>query len=622
MSSLLQGEKLSKRYGEKLLFENINISINEGQKIALIAKNGTGKTSLLNILAETDSSDSGSISKKTDLKISYLNQNLHFKKDSTVLESIYQPENKIAEVVKKYSAAISKNDYDLIQKYTNLMDSLNAWDYELKAKQILTRLEITEFDKPVSLLSGGEQKRVALAGVLINDADLLILDEPTNHLDVEMIEWLEDYLSKIKCAVFMVTHDRYFLENVCNSIIEIDEGQLYEYQGNYSYFLEKRSQRIENRHANVSKAKNLMKTELEWIRRMPKARTGKSKYRINEFDNIKKIATQNLKENQLELNIGTSRLGKKVINLHNISKSYDNNKLIGDFSYKFSPYEKVGIVGKNGSGKTTLLNIITGKTIPDNGRIEIGSTVKIAYYRQEGIIFNEDSKPIDIISNISENIKLSNGKSFSASGFLNYFLFSPEQQHTLVRKLSGGEKRRLYLCKILIDQPNFIIFDEPSNDLDIVTLQVLEDYLSQTKACVLIVSHDRYFMDKVVDHIFYFDGKGNIKDFPGNYTQYRSFINQVQKESLRLESVKTKKNKKNPPKQINKGTKQSYIAGYESDKIEKELKQLESEKNELENTMNSGKLNSQELQKASENFAALLDKIDQKEKRWLELNDF
>lgn len=619
MSSLIQGEKLSKRYGEKLLFENINISVNEGEKIAIIAKNGVGKTSLLNILAEIDSSDSGSISKKTDLKLAYLSQSITFDKNKSVLESIYSTDNKIVKALKQYSEAISKNDIDLIQKYSDLLDSLNAWDYETKAKQILTELKITDFNKQVSLLSGGEQKRVALASVLIDEVDLLILDEPTNHLDIDMIEWLEEYLRKIKTAVLMVTHDRYFLENVCNTVIELERGETFIYKGNYSYFLEKRSERIENREANVSKARNLMKTELEWMRRMPKARTTKSKYRISEFENIKKIATQNLSEKKLELEVGTSRLGKKVINAYNISKSFENKKVIDNFSYKFSQYEKVGIVGNNGTGKTTLLNIITNNIKPDSGRIEVGSTVNIAYYKQEGLKFDDDSKPIDIIREVSDDIKLKNGKSFSASGFLNYFLFSPEQQHTLVRKLSGGEKRRLYLCKVLISQPNFIVFDEPSNDLDIITLQVLEEYLSEIEACVLVVSHDRYFMDKVVDHIFYFEENGVIKDFPGNYTQFRNHIKAVSnKPEITPKALQVKKSKSNSEIK----NKQSYTEQHQSEILEKEIEDLEKQKSDLEELLNSGGLDSEKLRETSEQYSKIVKIIQEKEIKWLDLNDY
>lgn len=619
MSSLIQGEKLSKRYGEKLLFENINISVNEGEKIAIIAKNGVGKTSLLNILAEIDSSDSGSISKKTDLKLAYLSQSITFDKNKSVLESIYSTDNKIVKALKQYSEAISKNDIDLIQKYSDLLDSLNAWDYEIKAKQILTELKITDFNKQVSLLSGGEQKRVALASVLIDEVDLLILDEPTNHLDIDMIEWLEEYLRKIKTAVLMVTHDRYFLENVCNTVIELERGETFIYKGNYSYFLEKRSERIENREANVSKARNLMKTELEWMRRMPKARTTKSKYRISEFENIKKIATQNLSEKKLELEVGTSRLGKKVINAYNISKSFENKKVIDNFSYKFSQYEKVGIVGNNGTGKTTLLNIITNNIKPDSGRIEVGSTVNIAYYKQEGLKFDDDSKPIDIIREVSDDIKLKNGKSFSASGFLNYFLFSPEQQHTLVRKLSGGEKRRLYLCKVLISQPNFIVFDEPSNDLDIITLQVLEEYLSEIEACVLVVSHDRYFMDKVVDHIFYFEENGVIKDFPGNYTQFRNHIKAVSnKPEITPKALQVKKSKSNSEIK----NKQSYTEQHQSEILEKEIEDLEKQKSDLEELLNSGGLDSEKLRETSEQYSKIVKIIQEKEIKWLDLNDY
>jgi ABC transport system ATP-binding/permease protein len=619
MSSLIQAVNVSKRYGERLLFEGIDINISEGSKTALIAKNGSGKSSLLNIIAGDDTADSGSVTKVRGLKTAYLRQEIDHNPDKTVLETVFYSDSEVVNAIKDYNNILGTDNQILLQKAIDKMDSLNAWDFENRAKQILSKLEITDFQKKNNELSGGQQKRVALASVLICEPDLIILDEPTNHLDLGMIEWLEEYLSGTGQSVFMVTHDRYFLESVCDTIIEMDKGEVFVYKGNYSYYLEKRAERIDNLEAGVAKAKNLMKTELDWLRRMPKARTGKSKYRVNKFDSIKSQANKNIYDNKLELDLKAERLGKKIAELDKISKSFDDKKIIDNFSYKFMPYEKLGIVGKNGTGKTSFLNILTGLLIPDSGKTEIGSTVKFAYYRQDGIDFDEDAKPIDIISSISENIKLGNGKSLSASGFLNYFLFTPEQQHTLVRKLSGGEKRRLYLCKILINQPNFIILDEPTNDLDIVTLQVLEDYLRNISACVIVVSHDRYFMDRLVDHLLVFEDRGKIIDFPGNYTQYRNSelykknVNDVSKENSEFKE-------KSAPQNTSK-KKQTYAERLESENIENDLAILEKKKTELEELMNEGRLDSEELVDKSRLYSELCKKIAEKESRWLEIND-
>lgn len=619
MSSLIQAVNVSKRYGERLLFEEIDINISEGSKTALIAKNGSGKTSLLNIIAGEDTADSGSVTKVRGLKTAYLRQEIDHNPDKTVLETVFYSDSEVVNAIKDYNKILGTDNQILLQKAIDKMDSLNAWDFENRAKQILSKLEITDFQKKSNELSGGQQKRVALASVLICEPDLLILDEPTNHLDLEMIEWLEDYLSGTGQSVFMVTHDRYFLESVCDTIIEMDKGEVFVYKGNYSYYLEKRAERIDNLEAGVAKAKNLMKTELDWLRRMPKARTGKSKYRINKFDSIKSQANKNIYDNKLELDLKAERLGKKIAELDKISKSFDGKKIIDNFSYKFMPYEKLGIVGKNGTGKTSFLNILTGTLTPDSGKTEIGSTVKFAYYRQEGIDFDEDAKPIDIISSISENIKLGNGKSLSASGFLNYFLFTPEQQHTLVRKLSGGEKRRLYLCKILINQPNFIILDEPTNDLDIVTLQVLEDYLKNISACVIVVSHDRYFMDRLVDHLLVFDDRGKIIDFPGNYTQYRN--SELYKKDVKDVSKENSEFKEKSAAQNTSKKKQTYAERLESENIENDLAILEGQKTELEELMNEGRLDSEELVDKSRLYSELCKKIAEKESRWLEIND-
>ncbi len=625
MSSLLQAENLSKRYGEKLLFEKIDIHISEGQKIALVAKNGTGKTTLLNIIAGVDSGDTGTLSMKRDLKIGYLSQDISLDPEKDVIEAIFVQDNEVTRTLKRYNECVAQADQSGLQGILDKMDSLNIWDYESRIKQILGKLKISDFNKKVKYLSGGQKKRVALAGVLINEPELIILDEPTNHLDLDMIEWLEEFLERSGMTIFMVTHDRYFLDRVCNVILEMDQGKMFAYNGNYSYFVEKRAERIENMQANIERAQNLMRTEQEWIRRMPKARTHKSKYRIEEFYKIKDKASQRIDNQKLKLDIDSAHLGKKIINIYNISKSYGEECLIDNFSYKLAKNEKVGIVGSNGTGKTTFLNILTGSVKPDKGRIDVGSTVKIAYYTQDGISFDEDTRPIDVIKNISENIKLKNGKSLSASGFLQYFLFSPEMQYTYVRKLSGGEKRRLYLCSVLIDQPNVLIMDEPTNDLDIITLQVLEEYLHQIDACVIIVSHDRFFIDKIVDHVFVFEGNGKISDFPGNYTQYRNSELFKNEQAVKSQpEIKRDKESENKSKALseNKPKKLSFNEKFELENLEKEISNLQAVKHDLENLINSGTLSNEELVKKTQEFAELLNKLEEKELRWIELSEF
>ncbi|MDD3686006.1 MAG: ABC-F family ATP-binding cassette domain-containing protein [Bacteroidales bacterium] len=623
MSSLLQAENLSKRYGEKLLFENIDIHISEGQKIALVAKNGTGKTSLMNILAGTDTGDTGSLSMRRELRIAYLPQDLVLDAEKSVLEAVFFQDDEIITTIRQYNDLMSSQEHTGLQNILDKMDRLNAWDYEARVKQILGKLKIDEFGKKIKHLSGGQKKRVALAGTLISEPELLILDEPTNHLDLDMIEWLEEYLDKSSMTIFMVTHDRYFLDRVCNLILEMDMGKLFTYQGNYSYFVEKRAERIDNLQANIDRAQNLMRTEQEWIRRMPKARTHKSKFRIDEFENIKAKASQRIDDRKLELGIAAERLGKKIIDAYNVTKSFGEDCVISDFSYKLAKNEKIGIVGNNGSGKTTLLNILTGSLKPDKGRIDTGSTVKIAYYTQDGISFDEDSKPIDIVKNIAETVKMKNGKTFSASGFLQYFLFSPDLQYTLVRKLSGGEKRRLYLCTVLMSQPNVLIMDEPTNDLDIMTLQVLEEYLMEIEACVVLVSHDRFFMDKIVDHVFVFEGKGKISDFPGNYTQYR---NSVYFKTLQAESAAGKKEaqpekKETPKTESPKVKKMSFNEKFEYETLTAELEKLNLQKSQLELELNSGDLPHDQLISKSHEYSSLLEIIEEKEFRWLELDE-
>lgn len=617
--SYLQAENISKSIGDIILFEDISININKDQKIALIAKNGAGKTSILNILAGFDTPDQGNISLKNDLSIAYLPQDPEFNDSNTVLEAIYNSENEIMQAIKNYEQTIAHNEHDKLDEVTERMDALNAWDFEVKIKQILSRLNITDFDQKVGVLSGGQKKRLALANVLITEPQLLILDEPTNHLDLDMIEWLENYLKTTNCTLFMVTHDRYFLDRVCNEIIELEDMTVYSYKGNYSYFLEKREQRILNMNANIDKAKNLMRKELDWMRRMPQARGTKSKSRVESFYQLKDTASQKINEDKVNLNVKISRLGNKILELHYISKKYNDNELIKDFHYKFVRGEKIGIVGKNGCGKTTLLNLLTSRIKPDQGKIDIGETVKYGYYEQNGIQFKENQRIIEVVREIAEVVTLGDGKKMSVSQFLNYFLFPPETHFYHVSKLSGGERRRLYLLTVLMQNPNFLILDEPTNDLDIMTLNVLEEYLQQYSGCVIIVSHDRYFMDKVVDHLFVFEGNAVIKDFPGNYSQYREIALEKEKELKKITTTKSPEEIK-PVREKTK-LKVSFKDKREFELLESEIADLNSEKEQLEELINSGTLSPDELYKKSNRIGELINDLDIKETRWLELDE-
>ncbi|MDL2251386.1 ABC-F family ATP-binding cassette domain-containing protein [Odoribacter sp. OttesenSCG-928-J03] len=623
MISYLQVNNLSKRFGEQLLFENISFGIGKNQKAALIAKNGMGKSTLLQIIAGKSSAESGTVIFRNDISIGFLEQDPQLDPDNTIFEEVFSSDSEILNTIKAYEEAIVANDIKSLESLTSKMDELSAWDYDNTIKQILSELKIDTYDKKISQLSGGQKKRVGLAKVLIDNPDFLILDEPTNHLDIEMTEWLEEYLDKSKTTLLMVTHDRYFLDRICNCIIEIDDHGLYTYDGNYSYYLEKRELRIENRNAVIEKAKNLFKTEQEWMRRMPQARSHKAKYRIDNFYKVKEVASLKTDEKTLELDIKGQRLGKKILELEHISKSFGDHCLIRDFSYKFIRGEKIGIVGKNGAGKSTFLNIITQNLEPDSGSIDIGETVVYGYYKQSGIFFQEEDRVIDIVKNIAEQIDLGNGRIMSASQFLEYFMFTDKQQYSLVGKLSGGEKRRLYLLTVLMSNPNFLILDEPTNDLDIVTLNVLEEYLRSFKGCLLIVSHDRFFTDKVVDHIFAFEGNCVIKDFPGNYTQYKNAKEEEEeKRKKEQESVQKEKNKQ-AEKQPNpeKKKKLSFKEQQEFLQLEKDLEQLSGEKKEVEAALNDGNLSTEELIRKSERIAELIDLIDEKEMRWLELSE-
>ena len=618
MTPYLQAENLSKRFGDQLLFENISFTIFEHQKVALIARNGTGKTTLMEILAGNDTPESGQITKTGDIRIGYLKQIPVLDDNHTVFEAVFQSGQEKVEIIRNFEDALLHNRKEDITKYTELMERHHAWDYEVKVKQILTQLKINNYDQRIAELSGGQKKRVAMANMLINEPDLLMLDEPTNHLDLEMIEWLENYLEKTKITLFMVTHDRYFLDRVCNEILEMEGNTIYRHRGNYSYFLEKRNERIEMQQAGIDKAKNLLRTELEWARRMPQARGHKSKYRMERVDDLIVKAGQNLNENNIELSMNSSRLGNKILDLENISKSYEDLCLIKDLSYKFQRGEKLGIVGKNGTGKSTFLNIITGNIQPDSGTIEIGQTVRFGYYRQMGIDFNPGDKVIDVVNKIAEVINFEDGRKLTASQLLTTFLFPPDTQYSFVEKLSGGEKRRLYLCTILMTNPNFLILDEPTNDLDIMTLAVLEDYLRVFQGCVIIVSHDRYFMDKIVDHLFVFNGDGGIKDFPGSYTIWRN--KELEEEEKRKKEIKPEI--KATPKPVKeKERKLTFNEKKELEQLEKDIAALETEKAQLSDELNSGTLNNAQLQEKSSRFGEITELLEEKEMRWLELSE-
>ncbi|MBW8331671.1 MAG: ABC-F family ATP-binding cassette domain-containing protein [Prolixibacteraceae bacterium] len=619
MTPFLQAENLSKRFGEQLLFENISFTIFEHQKIALIARNGTGKTTLMELLAGNDTPESGLITRTSDIRIAYLKQIPELDENLTVFEAVFQSGSEIVETIRNFELALRLNHKDDITKYTELMEHHHAWDYEVKVKQILTQLKITDYDQPISELSGGQKKRVALANVLINEPDVLMLDEPTNHLDLEMIEWLENYLEKTKITLFMVTHDRYFLDRVCNEILEMEGNTIYRHRGNYSYFLEKRQERMEATAAGVDKARNLLRTELEWSRRMPQARGTKSKYRMERVDDLKIKASQNLNENNIELSMNSSRIGNKILDLENVSKSYDDLCLIKDFSYKFQRFEKVGIAGKNGTGKSTFLNIVTGNLQPDSGKIEIGQTIRFGYYQQTGIEFNPGDKVIDCVQKIAEVINFEDGRKLTASQLLTTFLFPPDTQYSFVEKLSGGEKRRLYLCTILMTNPNFLILDEPTNDLDIMTLAVLEEYLRVFQGCVIIVSHDRYFMDKIVDHLFVFDGEGNIKDFPGNYSEWRE--KQLQEEQEEKRNKKPEQKELPKPVKV-KERKLTFNEKKELEQLENDIEVLETEKAAINEELNSGTLESNQLQEKSTRYVAITELLEEKEMRWLELSEW
>lgn len=628
MASFLQVENISKSYGEKVLFEKICFNINEGDKIALIAPNGTGKSSLLKILAGVDTSDRGGELKfMKDIKVAFLDQNTDFNPQNTLYDEIYSRLGEKYEVIKQYEAAIAAADERLIESAIARMDAVDGWSVEQRIKQVLSSMKLTRLDQKMGELSGGEAKRAAIALMLLQEADFLVMDEPTNHLDIDVIEYLESHLQKARCTLLMVTHDRYFLDRVCNTIYELDRGELYIYKGNYSDFLEKREERYTNMQANIDKARNLLRRELEWIRSTPQARTGKARYRVNAFYDLKDRASENLGRKDVTINIASSRLGGKIIDCEGVSLNFGERKMLDDFTYKFSRFERVGIVGKNGVGKSTFLNLMTGDLTADKGKVERGETLRIGYYRQSGISFKPGQRVIDVVREIAETARTADGESISITSMLTKFLFPVEDQNKLVEILSGGEQRRLYLLTVLMQNPNFLILDEPTNDLDILTLNVLEEYLLSFKGCLLIVSHDRYFLDKIVDHLFIIREGGQVKDFVGQYSEYREYIKELESEQARQAKIEAEKAQRQTAPTQNRTTdsparkKLSYKQQRELEALEQEIPQLETEKSELEERLSSGALSHEELTAASERIGELIALIEEKEMRWLELSE-
>lgn len=616
----LQAENIFKSFGDLEVLKGVSLSLFQNQRTAIVARNGTGKSTFLNILAGHDTPDSGKVTLRNDISVGYLPQEPTLDPSKSVLENVFQANDTISVAIRNYEAALKTSDKEALQTAIDEMDRLNVWDREQKAKQILSVLKLTDFNQPVGYLSGGQRKRVTLATVLISDPNLLILDEPTNHLDLEMVEWLEDYLIRSQRTLLMVTHDRYFLDRVCTDIIEIDQNQVHTYDGNYSYFIEKRDERIKAKMAEIDRANNLLRRETEWMRRMPQARGTKAKYRIDAFYKLREAAQQRIYSNEVEIGVNASRLGKKVMEVKDLTKSFEEKVILKDFSYTFNRHERLGVVGANGTGKTTFLNLITGNLPPDSGTIDPGTTLRIAYYRQEGMSIPDDSKVIDVVRQIAEVITLANGKTITASQFLNNFLFPPDKQHTLVRKLSGGEKRRLYLLTVLMQNPNFLILDEPTNDLDIFTLNVLEDYLLNFPGVVVVVSHDRYFMDKLVDGLLIFEGNGEVSGFPGNYTEYRQWIKE-QEQNKTFDSAKkvfVDKKREQPERKRNKLT---YAQKKEIERLNIEIEQLEQEKKEIEKILNNGNLSNTELLEKSNRYSEVSRLLEEKEFRWLELNE-
>ncbi len=615
----LQAENLSKSFGELTIFSDISLSLFQYQRTAIIAKNGTGKSTLLNILTGHDSPDKGKVTFRNDIKVGYLAQNPELNEKATILENVFGADDEISATIRNYEKALAKDDKDLLHEAMEAMDRLNIWEREVKAKQILSKLRLDGIDQPVTKLSGGQRKRVALAATLISEPDVLILDEPTNHLDLDMVEWLEEFLTRGQQTILMVTHDRYFLDRVCTDIIEIDGQAVYTYKGNYSYFLDKREERINAFTSEVDKATNILRRETEWMRRMPQARGTKAKYRIDAYYKLKDVASQRLDTSEVEINVSTSRLGKKIMEVKNLCKSFGSKVILKDFSYTFNRFEKLGIIGQNGTGKSTFLNLITGAIQADSGEVDAGSTLVVGYYRQEGMNIDNNKKVIDVAREIADVVTLGDGKTLTVSQFLNMFLFAPDKQHTYVYKLSGGEKRRLYLLTILMRNPNFLILDEPTNDLDIHTLNILEDYLKSFPGVVIVVSHDRFFMDKVVDGLMVFEGNGEISGFPGSYTEYRAWAIEEEKSKPKEKSSEKTDKQEQPKTQTKK--KLTFAQKKEMEQLSKDIELLEKEKSELEGLLSSGTLTPQQLQEKSSRYQELNSSLEEKEFRWLELSE-
>src|SRR5690554_1237197 len=614
----LSVENISKAYGERVLFEDLSFGINKDQKIAFVAKNGTGKTSILKIITGEDTPDSGQVIMRKEIKMAFLSQEPKLNPELTIEGSIFASDNMVLKVIEQYEKALENpEDEEAFQKAFDKMDLHNAWDFETQYKQILFKLKLEDLKLKVKNLSGGQKKRLALAIILLNKPDLLILDEPTNHLDLEMIEWLENYFAKEPITLFMVTHDRYFLERVCNEIIELENGQLYQYKGNYSYYLTKKEERVAAENASIDKAKNLYVKELDWMRRQPKARTTKSKSRQDDFYVIQEKAHSRRKEHQVELEINMERMGSKIIELHKVSKKYNDKVILNGFDYTFNKGERIGIIGKNGTGKSTFLNILTKSIQPDSGKVVIGETIKIGYYTQSGINPKPEQKVIDIIKEFGEYISLTKGRSISAGQLLERFLFDRKKQHDYVEKLSGGELKRLYLCTVLIQNPNFLILDEPTNDLDIVTLNVLENFLLDYPGCLLVVSHDRYFMDKIVDHLFVFRGEGEIEDFPGNYSDFRIYEDSA--EPIKEEKIENSTSKNNWKEQQSKKS-LSFNEQKEFQKIEREIKDLEYQKKQIEAEFSEGKVADDKIEAKGLELQKIIKTLEEREERWFELS--
>ena len=618
MRTFLKIDNLSRAYGEKILFENISFVIAEGQKVALIARNGTGKTSILNTIAGLESADEGNATILPDISYGYLKQDPELNESNTVFEEVYESANAIQRTILDYEKVLETHDQRALQLATEQMDACNGWEYETRVKQILSTFKITDLNQKISELSGGQRKRVALAKTLITEPEFLILDEPTNHLDIEMIEWLEAYLSRSSSTLLMVTHDRYFLDRVCNEIIELETGALYRYKGNYSYFLEHQAERIDNQSKEVEKARNILRTEQEWMNRMPKARTTKSKARIDSFYKIREKASRTVSDERIKLNIEGSRLGNKIIEVKDVSFSWPGLPVLDHFSYTFKKNEKIGIVGRNGTGKTTFLGLLTGSIKPQKGRVEPGETVKFGYYKQEGLVFKEQARVIDVVREIADEVSLGNGESISAAAFLNYFLFPYNTHNQYVYKLSGGEKRRLYLVTVLMTHPNFLILDEPTNDLDILTLNVLEEYLASFSGCVMVVTHDRFFLDKIVDHLFVFEGNAQVRDFPGNYSIWKDYTDAREQKQRR--QVREKESAQVNVRVVKRNG-LSFKEKQELQQLEMDLEALEKEKSIIEESFNDSAIVHEELLRKSERLGEIIREIEQKSDRWIDLSE-